>query len=125
MSSDLAPGPPPADAIRCSPLVRERLGLGGWDARLRHGAMRDGLQASASAESAPRGVIGKFWDARLRMSRASQVRSEGFPSGSAAVGASPFGPPTPEGCGVGVERKVTPLNLGENKAWGWGAGGSK
>ena len=38
-----SPGRSPGGAIRCSPLVWERLGLGGWDARLRHGAMRDGL----------------------------------------------------------------------------------
>ena len=81
--------------MRCSPLVRERLGLGGWDARLRHGAMRDGLQAPGSTKSASRGVICEFWGAQMRPSLASQVRSNGFHAGSAAVGASPFSPPTP------------------------------
>ena len=39
------------------------------------------------------------------------------------MGASPFSPPTPEGRGVGVERKVAPLNLSKNiglGAGGWG-----
>ena len=87
--------------------MRERLGLGGWDARLRHGAMRDGLQAPGSAKSASRGVMCEFWGAQMRPSLASQVRSNGFPAGSAAVGASPFSPPTPrdEGGGVGVNKK--------------------
>ena len=48
-----SPGRLPGGAIRCSPLVRERLGLGGWDARLRHGAMRDGLQAPGSTKTHP------------------------------------------------------------------------
>ena len=90
-----SPGRPPGGAIRCSPLVRERLGLGGWDARPRHGAMRDGFQAPGSTRRASRGVICEFWGAQLRPSVASQVRSNGFPAGSAAVGASPFSPPTP------------------------------
>ena len=86
--------------------MRERLGLGGRDTRLRHGAMRDGLQASGFVEGVPRGLIGEFWDAPVRPSRASQVRPNGFPSGSAAVGACPFSPPTPEGVSAcGAESK--------------------
>ena len=92
-----SPGRPPGGAIRCSPLVRERLGLGGWDARPRHGAMRGGFQAPGSTKSASRGVMCEFWGAQMRPSLASQVRSNGFPAGSAAVGASPFSPPTPNG----------------------------
>ena len=118
--SDLVPGPPPGGAIRCSPLVRERFGLGGCDARPGHGAMRDGLQAPGSTKSASRGVICELWGAQMQPSLASQVRSNGFPAGSAAVGASPFSPPTPEGRGVGVEREVSLLSLSKE---GLGAGG--
>ena len=100
-----SPGRPPGGAIRCSPLVRERLGLGGWDARLRHGAMRDGLQAPGSTKSASRGVICEFCGAQMRPSPASQVRSNGFPAGSAAVGASPFSPPSLRGVRGGVSRE--------------------
>ena len=120
-----SPGRSPGGAIRWSPLVRERLGLGGWDARLRHGAMRDGLQAPGSTKSASRGVMCKFWGAQMGPPLASQVRSNGFPAGSAAVGASPFSPPTPNGGRRGGREKVTPLNQGENKFWGRGGWGQQ
>ena len=125
LSSDLVPGPPPADAIRCSPLVRERFGLGGWDARPGHGAMRDGLQAPGSTKSASRGVICEFWGAQMRPSLASQVRSNGFPAGSAAVGASPFSPPTPGsgargGKGSRVRKTVVRRAVkGDGRRGGW------
>ena len=88
---------PDGRAIRCSPLVRERLGTPGLGRPARARRDADGPEASGCAKSVSRGLVCEFWDAQVRPSRASQLRSNGFPSGSAAVGASPFSPPTPAG----------------------------
>ena len=84
-------------AIRCSPLVRQRLGTPGLGRPAGASRDADGPEASGCAKSVSRGLVCEFWDAQERPCRASQLRSNGFPSGSAAVGASPFRPPTPGG----------------------------
>ena len=117
---------PDGNAIRCSPHVRERFGTPGLGRPARARRDADGPEASGCAKSVSRGLVCEFWDAQVRPSRASQLRSNGFPSGSAAVGASPFSPPTPdEGRGVGGEGKceINKVRINKFEKTSLGTGG--
>ena len=125
-SQDRARFGPDGRAIRCSPLVRERLGTPGLGRPARASRDADGPQGSSCAKSVSRGLVCELWDAQVRPSRASQLRSNGFPSGSAAVGASPFSPPTPGGARRGGQRrgaKLTRYEKGKIEKTSLGTGG--